>query len=124
MSARQRSKPWTSTWPLSVVVNASLGYLGIFPFLFLQYVLSNTVFYKLGWTEGDPTFNDGALIPFLLAAVGTLVMLALFAALNYLIVRAGAVAARWYWSVSAVVLLIPFVLINIWPELWSAIKWY
>ncbi|AHH98897.1 hypothetical protein GCM10010174_47750 [Kutzneria viridogrisea] len=113
------SRRWW-VWPLMVVLNAVLGYFGVIPFGFLAGALGTAV----GWAEPDPTMNDGVLVVVLTGAVLSMLVLAVFAAVNYPLARIGRAPARWYWPLSVLVLLIPVVVVQIWPHLWSLIRWY
>ncbi|MGO1057259.1 hypothetical protein ACTOWY_43660 [Crossiella sp. CA198] len=101
-------------------LNALLGYFGVIPFGFAGGVLGAA----LGWTEPDPTMNDGALVLVVTGAVLVIPMLIVFAALNYPIARIGKAPARWYWPLGVLVLLAPALAVWIWPHLWVLARWY
>jgi len=103
------SRKWIC-WPVSLVVNGGLGYLATLPFSLLVFVLYNTLFAWLGWVKKDTKFDDetGFVVTFTVGT--TLAVLVVFVGVNYLVARLTKAPRRWYWPLSAVVLLIPLVL--------------
>ncbi|WP_158880344.1 hypothetical protein [Amycolatopsis anabasis] len=118
-------KSWSwAAWPISVLVNFTLGYARIVPYLMLLVVLDNTVFATFGWTQRDPTFNDGILAPLFVAAVSVLFVLAVFFLVNIFVARRSTLSAWWYWILNSALLLVPSIAVSIWPDLWRTIRWY
>ena len=103
------------TWLLTVVgVNLLLGIPAVVPIWLLWYFAVNWPLAALGWTQRNPTENDG-MLPWLLV-FGPVVTL--FAAVWWLanspMLRRVALAPRRYWLVIALVTLVPtFTLITL-----------
>ena len=98
----------TRKWLLTAVgVNLLLGVPGVVPVWLLWYFAVNWPLAAVGWTQREPTENDG-MLPWLM--LGGLV-LTLFAAVWWLVNspmrRRVALAPRLYWLVSALVTLVP-----------------
>ncbi|MFE7791517.1 hypothetical protein [Streptomyces sp. NPDC057460] len=101
-------------WLLTAVgVNLLLGIPGVVPVWLLSYLAGNWPLAAVGWTQREPTENDG-MLPWLL--VGGPVV-ALFALLWWLanrpLRRRTALAPRLYWSVSALMTLVPSITLMI-----------
>ena len=105
----------TRKWLLTAVgVNLLLGVPGVVPVFLLWYFAVNWPLAALGWTQRNPTENDG-MLPWLLV-FGPVVTL--FAAVWWLanspMRRRVALAPRRYWLVIALVTLVPtFTLITL-----------
>jgi hypothetical protein len=96
---------------LAVGVNLLLGVLAIVPLFLIWYALSNGPLASLGWTQPEPTENDGMLIWWLLAAVAFCVFASIWGWVNFWIRRKVAVPASQYWAACVVASLVPFCLI-------------
>ncbi|WP_407342174.1 hypothetical protein [Pengzhenrongella phosphoraccumulans] len=88
-------------------MNLLLGIPGVIPIWLLWYFASNWPLAALGWTQGEPTENDGMLPWFLIGGP----VVALFALVWWLvndILGRRVVLARWrYWLASAGATLLP-----------------
>lgn len=97
-------RKWSS---IAVGVNLLLGIPGVLPAWLLWYFAANWPLAAIGWSEPEPTENDG-MLPWLLVGVP---VVGLFALLWWLINRSvrrrTALGARVYWPLSALVTLVP-----------------
>ncbi|MFD5032318.1 hypothetical protein ACFWM0_18160 [Streptomyces sp. NPDC058405] len=100
-------------WSLtSVGVNLLLGLPAVVPVWLLWYFAANWPFAALGWTQREPTENDGMLPWFLFGGPVTVGFTLLWWLANRPVRRRLAVASPWYWLASALVTLLPtFVLV-------------
>lgn len=96
---------------LAVGVNLVLGILAVVPLFLVWYALSNGPLASLGWTQGEPTENDGMLIWWLIAAVAFGAFGSIWGLVNVWIRRRVAVPASHYWSACVVASLVPFSII-------------
>lgn len=99
--------------PTAVGVNLVLGIPGVVPVWLLSYFAVNWPLAAVGWTQREPTENDG-MLPWLLLG-GPVV--ALFALLWWLanrpLRRRTALDPRLYWPVSALMTLVPSITLMI-----------
>lgn len=96
------------TWLLTVVgVNLLLGIPAVVPMWLLWYFAVNWPLAAAGWTQGEPTENDGVL-PWLLIGGPVVVLFTLvWWFVNRPMRRRVALDSRLYWLVSALVTLVP-----------------
>ncbi|MFB6887841.1 hypothetical protein ACFCX4_00790 [Kitasatospora sp. NPDC056327] len=94
--------------PLAVAVNLLLGLPAVVPLFLIWYFLANWPLAELGWTDREPTENDGVL-PWVLFAGPVLVGFAALWWLANLPVRrrSAGTGARLYWPVSMLLTLVP-----------------
>lgn len=99
--------------PTAVGVNLLLGIPGVVPVWLLSYFAVNWPLAAIGWTQREPTENDG-MLPWLLLG-GPVV--ALFALLWWLanrpLRRRTALDPRLYWPVSVLMTLVPSITLMI-----------
>ncbi|MFF7592375.1 hypothetical protein ACFZCK_33355 [Kitasatospora purpeofusca] len=96
--------------PAAVVVNLLLGLPAVVPVWLLWYFAVNWPLAGLGWTQGEPTENDGMLPWFIFAVPVLSVFSGLWWLANHLLRRrrhAGPRAAGAYWTTSALLTLVP-----------------
>jgi hypothetical protein len=109
----EQAKPAVQTrskWklPIPIGVNLLLGIPAIVPIFLAWYVLSNGPLADLGWTQREPTENDG-MLPMLvivvpvICAFGSLWLLA-----NFWMRLRTAVPAFQYWLACAAASCVPF----------------
>ncbi|MFI9203035.1 hypothetical protein [Streptomyces sp. NPDC053048] len=90
----------------AVVVNLLLGIPGVVPVWLLWYFAVNWPLAAIGWSDPEPTENDGTL-PGLLVGVLLLGLFVLWWLINRSVRRRTTLDARLYWPVSAVATLVP-----------------
>ncbi|MFF0290226.1 hypothetical protein [Streptomyces sp. NPDC005262] len=96
---------WSVT---AVAVNLLLGIPGVVPAFLLWYFASNWPLAAMGWTQRDPTENDG-MLPWVVLATPVLALFALVWWLaNRPVRRRVALDSLLYWPVSALLTLAPF----------------
>ncbi|MFE2109931.1 hypothetical protein ACFXAF_29270 [Kitasatospora sp. NPDC059463] len=92
--------------PAAVAVNLALGVPAVVPVWLLWYFAANWPLAALGWTEGEPTENDGPLPWLVLCGPVVLASAALWWLANTGLRRR--CASGWvYWPVSAGLTLVP-----------------
>ncbi|MEU5808364.1 hypothetical protein [Streptomyces sp. NPDC047718] len=97
---------WKS-WFALVGMNLLGGIPAIVPVWLLWYFLANWPLAALGWSEPEPTENDG-MLPWLIVGGPVVALFALvwwFA--NRAVLRRIGLTPRMYWPVSALVTLVP-----------------
>ncbi|ARX84194.1 membrane protein [Streptomyces alboflavus] len=101
-------------WPMAMGVNVLLGIPGVVPVWLLWYFAANWPFAALGWTQGEPTENDG-MLPWFLVGVPVVGAFALVWWLVNLSVRRRAGSRPGlYWPLSVLATLAPsFVLMAV-----------
>ncbi|MFI6700808.1 hypothetical protein ACIBJC_17845 [Streptomyces sp. NPDC050509] len=99
-------------WSLtSVVVNLLLGVPAVVPIFLCWYFAANGPLADLGWTQREPTENDGMLL-WLVIIVPVVVGFALLWWLaNYPVRRRIPMASRLYWPASTLLTLAPTVVL-------------
>ncbi|WP_059012094.1 hypothetical protein [Streptomyces specialis] len=107
-------RPRRLIWLAPVCLNTVLGVVGIVPFFVLWYFVVSFPLRELGFTERDPTENDGVLPWVIILVLVEGVFLAIWFLANYL-VRDGTPArllpARRYWAVSVAALFAPLLVV-------------
>ncbi|MGW0394249.1 hypothetical protein ACWDYJ_25855 [Streptomyces sp. NPDC003042] len=95
-------------WSLIAVgVNLLMGIPGVVPVWLLWYFAANWPLAAIGWTQPEPTENDG-MLPWLLFSGPVLGLFALvWWLVNRPVGRRAALGPRLYWPVSALVTLVP-----------------
>ncbi|MFJ8144781.1 hypothetical protein ACIQ6R_06855 [Streptomyces sp. NPDC096048] len=103
----------TSTAPswlrlcLPLVVNVLLGVPAVVPAFLLWYFASNWPLAALGWTDREPTENDGAL-PWVMVATPVLTLFGLLWWLaNRPLRHSTVLTPRGYWLLSAAATTVP-----------------
>ncbi|MDW4900243.1 hypothetical protein HXS80_20200 [Streptomyces sp. CB04723] len=103
----ERARLWKSSVP--VAANLLLGIPAVVPLFLIWYLLSNYPLADLGWTQREPTENDG-ILPGLIIAVPVVGVFGIVWALLNLWMRdrlsAGASASS-YWTLAAALTLAP-----------------
>jgi heme/copper-type cytochrome/quinol oxidase subunit 2 len=98
--------PWLRL-SLPPVVNAVLGIPAVVPAFLLWYFASNWPLAELGWTDREPTENDGVL-PWVMVATPILTLFGIVWWLaNRPLRRRTALSPRAYWLLSAVATALP-----------------
>ncbi|MFJ8695700.1 hypothetical protein [Streptomyces roseolilacinus] len=88
-------------------VNLLLGVPGVVPVWLVWYWASNWPLAGLGWTQGEPTENDG-MLPWFMVATPVLVLFGLaWWLVNRPVRRRAEVSGRLYWSVGAAATFVP-----------------
>lgn len=94
-------------WLICVGVNLLLGVPAIVPVWLAWYFSVNFPLAALGWTQAEPTENDGAL-PWLVVVAPVVALSALvWWLVNRAIARRTRLRGRAYWPVGAVTVLVP-----------------
>jgi hypothetical protein len=95
-------------WLLTAVgVNLLLGIPGVVPVWLLGYFAVNWPLAALGWTQQEPTENDG-MLPWLVIIVPVVALFTLvWWLVNRPMQRRVALDPRLYWLMSALVTLVP-----------------
>lgn len=92
---------------VGVGLNLFLGIPGVVPVWLVWYWASNWPLAGLGWTQREPTENDG-MLPWFIVATPVLVLFGLVWWLaNRPVRRRAGGSGRLYWSVGAVAALAP-----------------
>ena len=92
-------------------VNLLLGIPAVVPLFLVWYTMSNGPLASLGWTQREPTENDG-ILPMLIVTVPALCLYGLiWGLINVWMRRRTAVPASWYWPACAAASLVPFCLL-------------
>ncbi|MFG2823968.1 hypothetical protein ACGFX4_31640 [Kitasatospora sp. NPDC048365] len=91
----------------AAAVNLLLGVPAIVPLFLLWYFASNWPLAAMGWTEREPTENDGVLPWVLFAGPVVTVFALVWSLVNVRLWRRTALAARAYWPGSVVLTLAP-----------------
>ncbi|MGP3926107.1 hypothetical protein [Streptomyces sp. 8N616] len=101
-------------WLLTAVgVNLLLGIPGVVPVWLLWYFAVNWPLAAVGWTQREPTENDG-MLPWLLVGGPVMTLFALVWWLaNRPVRRRTALDARLYWSAGALMTLAPSIALMI-----------
>ncbi|GAA4899324.1 hypothetical protein GCM10023237_17830 [Streptomyces coeruleoprunus] len=90
-----------------MAVNLTLGIPGIVPVWLLWYFVANWPLAAMGWTQREPTENDGVL-PWLLVGGPVVGLFGLvWWLVNRPLRRRTALDPRVYWPASALVTLVP-----------------
>ncbi|ANZ36538.1 hypothetical protein BBK82_11150 [Lentzea guizhouensis] len=111
-------------WAGTVVVNAVLGYVGVFPLAMALSALANTVGVWLGLAEHDLKFgNDGIGFAIGLTALLFFGFAAIFWTVNSWVSRLLKVRGPAFWGVALVVAVLPTVVAIAAPEVWLAVSW-
>jgi len=96
------------TWLLTAAgVNLLLGIPGVIPIWLLWYFAANWPLAAIGWTQAEPTENDGMLLPLLVVAVVVALFTLVWWLANRPIRRRVALDPRLYWLVSALATFVP-----------------
>ncbi|MFE9458960.1 hypothetical protein [Streptomyces californicus] len=106
----ERARLWKPFVP--VAANLLLGIPAVVPLFLIWYLLSNYPLADLGWTQREPTENDG-ILPGLIVAVPVVGVFGILWSLINLWMRglfAGASAAT-YWTLAAALTLAPYALL-------------
>jgi uncharacterized membrane protein YhaH (DUF805 family) len=100
-----------AAWALCVPVNLVLALLAYWP-LAMLFLLSYAVAGELGWATSDPGLTDDGFTPMIFFVVVLwLVFLPIMIGLNSLVVRRAPDLPRAYWLVSALLIVLPNVLV-------------
>ncbi|MBQ0986924.1 hypothetical protein KBZ10_20895 [Streptomyces sp. F63] len=92
---------------MSLTVNLLLGIPAVVPAFLLWYFASNWPLAELGWTDREPTENDGVL-PWVMLAVPVISLFGLIWGLaNALLRRWTPLAPGAYWLLSAAATALP-----------------
>lgn len=84
-----------------------MGVPGVVPVWLVWYVAVNGPLADLGWTQREPTENDGMLLWWVIAAPVVTAFALLWWLANDFVRRWNAAAARVYWPVCALATLAP-----------------
>ncbi|WP_327388613.1 MULTISPECIES: hypothetical protein [unclassified Streptomyces] len=84
-----------------------MGVPCVLPVWLLWYVAANGPLADLGWTQREPTENDGMLIVLVVVAPIVTAFVLLWWLANHFVRRWNTAAARVYWPVCALVTLVP-----------------
>ncbi|MEV6982907.1 hypothetical protein AB0M95_16820 [Sphaerisporangium sp. NPDC051017] len=120
MSGTAVRQPYIA-WLPPAVVNLIFGCIGVFPLGFLWIFLSEYPLAALGVTERNPTNNDGFYPWLILLVAGVGSFIAVWAGINFLLWRALKLHRRCYWVASAILLLAPFTVLAIFPDIGNAL---
>ena len=93
---------------VAIGVNLVLGVLAVVPLFLVWYALSNGPLASLGWTQPEPTENEGMLIWWLIAAVAFGGFASIWGFVNAWTRRRVAVPASHYWPACVAASLVPF----------------
>ncbi|MEV7914819.1 hypothetical protein [Streptomyces griseus] len=106
----ERTRLWKSFVP--VVANLLLGIPAVVPVFLIWYVLSNGPLAELGWTQREPTENDGMLLWLVIVVPVVACFGGLWTLLNLWMRRRLIAAASPYpyWSLAVTLTLAPFLL--------------
>ncbi|GHF69288.1 hypothetical protein PV749_24935 [Streptomyces sp. ID03-2B] len=106
----KRTRLWKSFVP--VVVNLLLGIPAVVPVFLIWYVLSNGPLAELGWTQREPTENDGMWLWLVIVVPVVACFGGLWTLLNLWMRRRLIAAASPYpyWSLAVTLTLAPFLL--------------
>ncbi|MFH9606030.1 hypothetical protein [Streptomyces sp. NPDC017448] len=105
-----RTRLWKTFVP--VTANLLLGIPAVVPLFLIWYLLSNWPLAEMGWTQREPTENDGVL-PGLVIAVPVVGVFGIVWALLNLWMRRrliGGAPSYPYWSLAVTLTLAPFLL--------------
>jgi hypothetical protein len=108
--ARRHSR--RTTWLLGGPLNLVLGVVAVVPVVGTL-VGTQAVAYKLGWTPVrviDPDEYEAVL---LFTVLGWLFFLPVVYGLNRLVLRRSTVPGRHYWPVTAVLLVVPYLVLSL-----------
>ncbi|WP_327188465.1 hypothetical protein [Streptomyces xinghaiensis] len=101
-------------WPrvgLSLIVNVLLGVPAVVPAFLLWYFASNWPLAELGWTQREPTENDGVL-PWVMLATPVLILFGLIWWLaNWPLRHRTPLTRGTYWLLSAAATALPTLLL-------------
>ncbi|MER7998030.1 hypothetical protein [Streptomyces sp. NPDC095613] len=99
-----RTRAWASA---ALLVNLLLGVPAVVPVFLLWYFASNWPLAAIGWTQGEPTENDGMLPWFLFAGPIVIGFPLLWLLVNIALRRRTGWRPRLFWPVSALLTLGP-----------------
>jgi hypothetical protein len=96
-------------WKLvvAVVVNVLLGIPAVVPLFLAWYMLSNWPLADLGWTQGEPTENDGISGWFIIATPVFCLFGSVWGLINGWMRRRTPVRASRYWLACVAAVLVP-----------------
>jgi|SRR5882757_5359347 len=109
-------------WAAPIVVNVLFGVLGAFPITLVWVFLAEYPLAAMGWTHRDASDNDGVLPWLVLLVVVVGLYLGLWLGANLAVRRLTRLKVPGYWTLSAVVSLIPVAVLAIFPDLWQALE--
>lgn len=112
-----------SAWPVTVAVNALVGYAAVLPMTFVAYAVGNLVLHPLGLAERDADFAEEQGLNTAVAVFGLFLVVGVFGTVNGALARVFR-AGRAFWPVAAVVVLAPTAVVLLWPQVWQVIRWY
>ncbi|MFF2136020.1 hypothetical protein [Streptomyces sp. NPDC058193] len=100
------ARPWG--WRLTAVgINLALGVPGIVPVWLIWYVLANGPLAEGGWTQREPTENDGMMLWLVIVVPVVAVFGLLWWLANDSVSRRAAVDPRLYWTAGGLLTLVP-----------------
>jgi hypothetical protein len=127
---QKRSVQIKNAWPpktfaVAVPSNLLLGYFALPPLGFAEGAL-NIALKNLGLPhQSSCCVSDETAILVIVGAIGAVLAATMFFGLNRLILAfAPAAPGRRYWPLSALVLLAPLLIANLWDDAWRTIGWY
>ncbi|MGZ9931070.1 hypothetical protein ACXNSR_14375 [Streptomyces sp. NC-S4] len=94
-------------WWITAGTNLVMGVPGVVPVWLVWYVAVNGPLADLGWTQREPTENDGMLLWWVIAAPVVTAFALLWWLANDFVRRWNTAAARVYWPVCALATLAP-----------------
>ncbi|MFJ9059660.1 hypothetical protein [Streptomyces sp. NPDC102409] len=95
-------------WRLTAAgVNVALGVPGIIPLWLIWYVLANGPLAEGGWTQREPTENDGMMLWLVIVVPVVAVFGILWWLANDAVSRRAALDPRLYWTAGALLTLVP-----------------
>ena len=92
---------------VAVAVNVLLGIPAVVPFYLAWYVLVNGPLADLGWTQREPTENDGMLLWVIFVVPVICMCGAIWGFINVWLRRRTAGRALWYWVACVAALIAP-----------------
>lgn len=95
-------------WSLTAVaLNLLLGVPAVVPLFLLWYLASNGPLADLGWTQREPTENDGTLLMVVVIVPVVVAFTLLWWLANYPVWRRIPLGSRLYWTASALLTVLP-----------------
>ena len=101
-------RPTSTKLRIPIGVNVLLGIPAIVPLFLAWYILANWPLAELGWTQGEPTENDGVLVWLILATPVFCLFGSIWGLTNVWMRRRTAARASRYWLACVAALLVPF----------------
>ncbi|MFB7252912.1 hypothetical protein [Streptomyces nojiriensis] len=100
-------------WWITAAANLVMGVPCAVPVWLVWYIAVNGPLADLGWTQREPTENDGMMLWLVIAGPIVTAFALLWWLANGFVRRWNTAAARVYWPVCALVTLVPTVMLMI-----------